>query len=73
MISIVGRVLGPFEDLLQANLMLGGLNSVNGARARRTYIVFAEAGDGNRDGFVEALRVFVDAMENAATDLNNVA
>jgi len=53
--------------------MLGGLNSVNGARARRTYIVFAEAGDGNRDGFVEALRVFVDAMENAATDLNNVA
>ena len=35
-------------------------------RARRTHLVFAEAGGGNRDGFVETLRVYVDAMENAS-------
>jgi hypothetical protein len=31
------------------------------ARARRAHIVFTKAGD----GFLDALRVYVDAMENA--------
>ena len=32
------------------------------ARARRTQIVFAKAGDGKRDCFVEAVRIDVDAV-----------
>ena len=35
------------------------------ARARRTQIVFTKIGDGNRDGFIEGLRVYIDAMVNA--------
>jgi hypothetical protein len=42
----------------------GELSHRHRAGLRRAHIVLAEAGDGNRDGFVEALRVYVDAMEN---------
>jgi len=51
-------VLRPFEDVLQAKLMLRWVaidrNGELSHRAglRRAHIVFAEAGDGNRDGFV---------------------
>jgi hypothetical protein len=37
----------------------------HGARARGTHIVFSKAGDGNCDGLIEALGVYVDAVENA--------
>ena len=64
-------MLRPFENVLKAKLMLRWIamdrHSELGhrARVRRTDIVFTEAGDGNRNGFVQALRVYVDAMENA--------
>jgi integrase len=61
MLGVFGRVLGPFQDMLQANLVLrwvtidadGELG--NRAWARPTHLVLAEADDGNRDGFIEAL------------------
>ena len=54
--AFLGRVLRPFEDVLQAKLMLRWVAiDRNGelshrAELRRAHIVFAEAGDGNRDG-----------------------
>jgi hypothetical protein len=69
--AFLGRVLRPLQDLLQANLMLGWVaihddgELGHRARARRTHMIFPKAGDANRDGFVEALGVYVDAMENA--------
>jgi hypothetical protein len=52
--AFLGRVLGAFEGLPQANLMLRGVaidedgKLGNRTQARRTHIVFTQVCDGNR-------------------------